>query len=184
MKEEKKKEILEEFRELLKEYKDVFLEKLLPGLLLNREENNYRIKVVPGVRLAKRNYYWLVLKEMEELKKKLEEYMKLGHIRPFTSPWRVLVLFVSKKDGIVRMCIDYRVLNKLTERDEFLLLRIDELLDTLSGAKYFLVLDLDMAYHQVRLNEEDILKTAFTCLQGHYEFMVMTFGFTNALVTF
>jgi Reverse transcriptase (RNA-dependent DNA polymerase) len=79
----------------------------------------------------------------------------------------------------VRMCIDYRALNKLTERNEFPLPRIDELLDTLSRAKYFSVLDLDMVYHQVRLNEKDILKTAFTCSQGHYEFIVMIFGFIN-----
>jgi Reverse transcriptase (RNA-dependent DNA polymerase) len=94
------------------------------------------------------------------------------------------VLFVPKKNETVRMCIDYRVLNKLTERDEFPLPRIDELLDTLSETKYFLVLDLDIAYHQVRLNEEDIPKTAFTCSQEHYEFMVMTFRFTNTSVIF
>jgi Reverse transcriptase (RNA-dependent DNA polymerase) len=153
-------------------------------LPLDREENNHRIKVVLGARLVKRNYYRLAPKEIEELKKKLEKYIELGHIRPSTSPWEVPVLFVPKKDGTVRMCIDYRILNKLTERDEFPLSRIDELLNILSGAKYFSVLDLDMAYHQVRLNEKDIPKTAFTCLQGYYEFMVMTFGFTNALVTF
>jgi hypothetical protein len=82
MKEEKEKEIPEEFRELLKEYKDVFLEKLLPGLPLDRGENNHRIKVVPEARPVKRNYYQLASKEMEELKKKLEEYIELGHIRP------------------------------------------------------------------------------------------------------
>jgi hypothetical protein len=85
MKEEKEKEIPEEFRELLEEYKDVFLEKLPPGLSLARGENNYRIKVVSGARPAKRNYYQLVLKEIEELKK-LEEYIELGHIRLSTSP--------------------------------------------------------------------------------------------------
>jgi Reverse transcriptase (RNA-dependent DNA polymerase) len=82
------------------------------------------------------------------------------------------------------MCIDYRTLNKLTERDEFSLLRINELLDTLSRVKYFSVLDLDMVYHQVRLNEKNILKTAFTYLQEHYEFIVMTFRFINTLAIF
>jgi hypothetical protein len=76
------------------------------------------------------------------------------------SLWEALVLFISKKDGIVRICIDYRILNKMTERNEFLLPRIDELLDTLSRAKYFSTL---VVYHQVRLNKKDILKTAFTC---------------------
>jgi hypothetical protein len=92
----KEKEILEEFRELLKEYKDVFSEKLLPGLPLNREKNNHRIKVVPEARLVKRNYYQLAPKEIKELKKKLEEYIKLEHIRPFTSLSEA-VLFIPKK---------------------------------------------------------------------------------------
>jgi Reverse transcriptase (RNA-dependent DNA polymerase) len=169
---------------LLEEYKDVFPEKLPLGLSPYREENNHRIKVILGARPVKRNYYQLVSKEMEKLKKKIEEYTDWGYIRPSTSPWEAPVLFIPKKNRLVRMCIDYRVLNKLTERDEFSLSRIDELLDTLSGAKYFSALDLDITYHQVRLNEKDIPKTAFTCLQGHYEFIVMTFGFTNALATF
>jgi Reverse transcriptase (RNA-dependent DNA polymerase) len=96
----------------------------------------------------------------------------------------VPVLFVRKKDGDLRMCIDYRVLNKITVRNEYPLSKINELLDTLQSAKFFITLDLNMVYHQIRIKEEDIAKTVFTCTEGYYEFLVMTFGLTNAPATF
>jgi Reverse transcriptase (RNA-dependent DNA polymerase) len=93
-------------------------------------------------------------------------------------------LFVRKKDGDLRICIDYRVLNKMTVRNEYSLLKIDKLLDTLQSVKFFTMLDLDMVYHQIRIKEEDIAKIVFTCTKGHYEFLVMMFGLTNVLITF
>jgi Reverse transcriptase (RNA-dependent DNA polymerase) len=94
------------------------------------------------------------------------------------------VLFVRKKDEDLRMCINYRVLNKMTVRNEYPLLKIDELLDTLQLAKFFTTLDLDMTYYQIRIKEEDITKTVFICTERHYEFLVMTFGLTNTPATF
>jgi Reverse transcriptase (RNA-dependent DNA polymerase) len=110
--------------------------------------------------------------------------IKTGYIRPSSSFWRVLVLFVRKKDEDLRMCIDYRVLNKMMVQNEYPLSKINELLNTLQSAKFFTTLNLDMAYHQIRIKEEDIAKTAFTCMERHYEFLVITFGLTNTPAMF
>jgi hypothetical protein len=101
---------------------------------------------------------------------------EVEHIRPSSSLWGALVLFVRKKDEDLRMCIDYRVLNKMTMRNEYPLPKINELLNILQLAKFFTTLDLDMVYHQIRIKEKDIAKTIFTCMKGHYEFLVMTLG--------
>jgi Reverse transcriptase (RNA-dependent DNA polymerase) len=93
-------------------------------------------------------------------------------------------LFVRKKNGNLRMCINYRVLNKMTVRNEYSLLKIDKLLNTLQSAKFFTTLDLDITYHQIRIKKKDITKTVFTYTKGHYEFLVMMFGLTNTLVIF
>ena len=114
----------------------------------------------------------------------MKELIEAGHIRASSSPWGSPVLFVRKKDGSLRMCIDYRMLNKVTERNNYPLLRIEEMFDALQGAKYFTTLDLNMAYHQIRVTEQDIPKTAFSCSEGYFEFIVMTFGLTNAPASF
>jgi hypothetical protein len=106
----------------------------------------------------------------------LKELTEAGYIRSSSSPWGAPVLFVRKKDGDLRMCIDYRALNKMTVRNEYSLLKIDELLDMLQSTRFFTTLDLDMTYHQIRVKEEDIVKTVFTCTKGHYEFLVMHLG--------
>jgi hypothetical protein len=126
----------------------------------------------------------LSLDELEILKQRIKDLIALGHIRPSTSPWGAPILFVRKKDGSLRLCVDYRALNRITIKNCYPLPRIDELLDRLRGAKYFSKIDLDSAYHQVRIAPEDIPKTAFNCQLGHFEFTVMTFGFTNAPATF
>jgi Reverse transcriptase (RNA-dependent DNA polymerase) len=118
------------------------------------------------------------------MKTKIKELLAIGHIRPSNSPWSALILFVRKKDGTMRMCIDYRALNELTIHDEYPLPRIDTIFDKLRKAKYFSTLDLNMAYHQVRINKDSQACTAFTCKEGQYKFKVMIFGFTNAPPTF
>ncbi|GKA55750.1 putative reverse transcriptase domain-containing protein, partial [Tanacetum coccineum] len=127
--------------------------------------------------------YRLAPSEMEELSSQLRELQDKGFIRPSSSPWGAPVLFVKKKDGSFRMCIDYRELNKLTIKNRYPLPRIDDLFDQLQGSQYFSKIDLRSGYHQLRVHEDDIPKTAFRTRYGHFEFTVMPFGLTNAPAT-
>ena len=106
--------------------------------------------------------------------------MDKGFIRPSSSPWGCPALFVKKKDGSLRMCVDYRPLNEVTIKNKYPLPRIDILFDQLSGARYFSKIDLRLGYHQIKIRMEDIPKMAFSTRYGLYEFTVMSFGLTNA----
>ncbi|GJZ59314.1 retrotransposon protein, putative, ty3-gypsy subclass, partial [Tanacetum coccineum] len=117
---------------------------------------------------------------MQELSNQLQELADRGFIRQSTSPWGAPVLFVKKKDGSFRMSIDYRELNKLTVKNRYLLPRIDDLFDQFQGSSVYSKIDLRSGYHQLRVRDEDIPKTAFRTRYGHYEFQVMSFGLTNA----
>ncbi|GKE50072.1 putative reverse transcriptase domain-containing protein, partial [Tanacetum coccineum] len=121
---------------------------------------------------------------LEEVSGQLKELQDKGFIRPSSSHWGALVLFVKKKDGSFRMCIDYRELNKLTIKNRYPLPRIDDLFDQLQGSQYFSKIDLRSRYHQLRVHEDDISKTAFRTRYGHFEFTVMPFGLTNAPAVF
>ena len=122
--------------------------------------------------------------ELKELQTQLQELLDHGFIRPSHSPWGAPVLFVKKKDGSFRMCIDYRELNKVTVKNKYPLPRIDDLFDQLKDASVFSKIDLRSGYHRLRVKEDDVDKTAFRTRYGHYEFTVMPFGLTNAPATF
>ncbi|KAD3640201.1 hypothetical protein E3N88_29424 [Mikania micrantha] len=163
---------------IVRDYADVFPDDL-PGLPPERSVQ-FRIDLIPGATPVAKSPYRLAPSEMQELSNQLQELLDKGFIRPSFSPWGASVLFVKKKDGTFRMCIDYRELNKLTIKNRYPLPRIDDLFDQLQGAQYFSKIDLRSGYHQLRIQEEDIPKTAFRTRYGHYEFMVMPFGLTNA----
>nr|GEU89577.1 uncharacterized mitochondrial protein AtMg00810-like [Tanacetum cinerariifolium] len=144
----------------------------------------FQIDLIPGASPIARAPYRLASSEMKELSDKLKELSEKGFIRPSSSPWGEPVLFVKKKDGSFRMCIDYRELNKLTVKNRYPLPWIDDLFDQLQGSSVYSKIDLRSAYRQLRVHEEDIPKTAFRSRHGHYEFQVMPFGLTNAPTIF
>jgi transposase InsO family protein len=126
----------------------------------------------------------LSIAELDELKKQLDDLLSKKLIKPSTSPYGAPVLFVKKADGSLRMCVDYRGLNRITRKNRHPLPRIDELIDRFRGAKYFTKLDLISGYHQQRIYEPHTHKTAFRCRYGHFEFNVVPFGLTNAPASF
>ncbi|GJZ06819.1 putative reverse transcriptase domain-containing protein [Tanacetum coccineum] len=167
---------------VVKEFSDVF-PKDLPGLPPVRQVE-FQIDLIPGAAPVARIPYRLAPSEMQELSNQLQELGDRGFIRPSTSPWEAPVLFVKKKDRSFRMCIDYRELNKLTIKNRYTLPRINDLFDQLQGSSVYLKIDLRSGYHQLRVRDEDIPKTAFRTRYGHYEFQVMPFGLTNAPAVF
>lgn len=170
-------------KKLLEEFADVFPE-TLPNELPPQRSIDYTIELVPGEEPPSKPIYRLSYKEMTELKSQLANLLQKGFVRPSISPYGAPVLFVHKKEGTLRLCIDYRALNKITIKNRYPLPRIEDLMDRLTGAKYFSKIDLYSGYHQIRIKEEDISKTAFRTRYGHYEFLVLPFGLTNAPATF
>ncbi|TYK09586.1 pol protein [Cucumis melo var. makuwa] len=165
---------------VVREYPDVFPDEL-PGLSPPREID-FAIELEPGTAPILRAPYRMAPAELKELNVQLQELLDKGFIRPNVSPWGAPILFVKKKDGSMRLCIDYRELNKVTVKNRYPLPRIDDLFDQLQGATIFSKIDLRSSYHQLRIRESDIPKTAFRSRYGHYEFIVMFFGLTNAPV--
>jgi hypothetical protein len=172
-----------EASKMLSEFKDVFPDELPMGLPPKRLVD-HKIELEPGQQPPSRPTYRMSQPEMDELKKQLSELMDKGYIRESKSPYGAPVLFVKKKEGTLRMCVDYRALNKISIKNKYPLPRVDELLDRLSGAKYFSKIDLRSGYWQLRIADEDVPKTAFRTRYGHFEFLVMPFGLTNAPATF
>ncbi|KAJ9557826.1 hypothetical protein OSB04_012440 [Centaurea solstitialis] len=164
------------------DYPEVFSEDLVS--LPPDREIEFWIDLVPAATPIAKAPYRLAPSELKEMLAQLQELLDKGFIRPSTSPWGAPVLFVKKKDGTMRMCIDYRELNKVTVKNKYPLPRIDDLFDQLQGAKFFSKIDLRSGYHQLKVWEEDIPKTAFRTRYGHYEFLVMSFGVTNAPAAF
>ncbi|GAU51873.1 hypothetical protein TSUD_416580 [Trifolium subterraneum] len=163
---------------VVREFSDVFPEDISD--LPPEREVEFGIDLVPGTSLISMAPYRMSASELNELKKQLEELLEKKFIRPSVSPWGAPVLLVKKKEGSIRLCIDYRQLNKVTIKNKYPLPRIDDLMDQLVGACVFSKIDLRSGYHQIRVKTEDIPKTAFRTRYGHYEYTVMPFGVTNA----
>jgi hypothetical protein len=160
------------------EFLDVFPDDL-PGLSPDRDIE-FTIELVPGTAPISRRPYRMPPNELAELKIQLQELLEKGFIRPSSSPWRCPALFVKKKDQSLRMCVDYRPLNTVTIKKKYPLPRIDILFDQLAKAKVFSKIDLRSGYHQIKLRSKDIPKTAFSAHYDLYEYLVMSFGLTNA----
>ncbi|KAJ9547592.1 hypothetical protein OSB04_020135 [Centaurea solstitialis] len=167
---------------VVSDYPDVFPEDL-PGIPPEREVD-FGIDLVPGAAPVARTPYWLAPPELQELSNQLQELSAKGFIHPSSSPWGAPILFVKKKDGSLRMCIDYQELNKVTIKNRYPLPRIDDLFDQLQGVAWFSKIDLRSGYHQLKVKEADVSKTAFRTRYGHFEFLVMPFGITNAPAAF
>eukprot|EP00253_Pinus_taeda_P029424 PITA_29424 len=167
---------------VLAEFPDIF-PKELPGLPPVRELD-LTIELKPGTQPISKMPYRMTAPELQELQIQLKELLDVGLIRPSTSPWGAPVIFVKKKDGSLRLCIDYRDLNRATVKNQYPMPRIDDLFDQMKGAAVFSKIDLRSGYHQLRISENDISKTAFRTRFGHYEFTVVPFGLTNAPAVF
>ena len=167
---------------VVRQFPDVFPYDIV-GLPPDREVE-FTIDLIPGTEPISIPPYRMSPAELRELKVRLEELLSKGFIRLSISPWGAPVLFVKKKDGSLRLCIDYRQLNRVTIRNQHPLPRIDELFNQLQGSRVYSKIDLRSGYHQLRVQESDVPKTAFKTHYRHYEFLVIPFGLTNAPATF
>ena len=163
---------------VLQEFPEVFPDDITE--LPPEREVEFAIDLIPGTSPILIAPYRMSASELGELKKQLEELLEKQFIRPSVSLWGALVLLVKKKDGSMRLCVDYRQLNKVTIKNRYSLPRIDDLMDQLVGVEVFNKIDLRSGNHQIRVKAEDISKTAFRTRYGHYEYSVMPFGVSNA----
>jgi hypothetical protein len=164
---------------VVNEFPDFFPEELL-GMPPHRDIE-FVIELKPITAPIYKTLFRMTTPELAELKEHLKELLEKGFIHPSSSPWGVPVIFVPKKDGTQRLCVDYHSLNEVTIKNKYSLPRIDDLFNQLCGACVFSKIDLRSGYHQLKVRECDIPKTAFVSRYGLYEFTVMPFGLTNAL---
>ena len=172
-----------DIKQLVKEYEAIFAEQVPDGLPPKRKVA-HAIPLQPGAKPVTQRARRLSYAEEQEMVRQVQDLLKKGWIDTSSSPWGSPILFVKKKGGGMRMCVDYRAVNKMTIKNSYPLPRIDDMLDKLAGASMFTCLDLQQAYHQVRLEEEDVPKTAFTTPIGLFEYKVLPFGLSNAPSTF
>jgi hypothetical protein len=163
---------------VVNEFPDVFPEEL-PGMPPDRDIE-FVIELNPGTSPIYKTPYRMATPELAELKEHIKELLEKRFIHPNSSLWGVHVIFVPKKDGTQRLCVDYRALNGVTVKNKYLLPSIDDLFDQLRGACVFSKIDLQLGYHQLKIRECDIPKTAFVSRYGLYEYTMMSFGLTNA----
>ncbi|UYV63094.1 hypothetical protein LAZ67_2003108, partial [Cordylochernes scorpioides] len=168
----------EDLKQILIKYADLFSPRLGRTNLAKHRIDTEDAKPI------KHKPYRVSPKERDIIKDQIDEMLKEGIIRPSSSPWSFPVILVKKRDGKFRFCVDYRKLNEVTVKDVYPIPRIDDVMDTLQGSKYFSAIDLRSGYWQVEIEEKDKEKTAFTTTHGLYEFNVMPFGLCNAPATF
>ena len=161
----------------------MFFQDELPGLPPQRVVD-FGIELHPDTSPISMTPHRMAPVELQGLKVRLPEPLDKGFIKPSTSPWGAPILFAKKKGKTLRLCIDYRQLNRVMIQNWYPLPRIDDLFDQLRGARVYSKIDLRTSYHQLRVRETDIPKTAFRTRYGHFEFTVMPFGLTNALAAF
>jgi hypothetical protein len=166
---------------LIEEFADIFQEPTKPP---SQRNFNHKIETFPGAEPPHRPIYPMSQPELEALRDTLKTLLEKDYIEPSVSPYGAPILFVKKKDGTLRMCVDYRLLNKITIQNRYPLPNIRELLTQLHNAKIMSLGDLKEGFWQIGMNEKDIEKTAFRTRYGHYQFKVMPFGLTNAPATF
>jgi hypothetical protein len=167
---------------VVREFPNVFPEEL-PEMPLDREVE-FVIDLLPGTAPFSKRPYMMSVEELKELKKQIMELQEAGYIRPSSSPWGASVLFVHKKDGSQRMCVDYRSLNDVTIKNKYPLPCIEYLFDQMRSARVFSKIDLRSGNHQMKIRPFDITKTTFSTRYGLYEFTFMSFGLTNAQTYF
>jgi len=170
-------EVREE-NQVVDDFPDVFPDELL-GMPPDRDIE-FLIELLPGTAPIAKRPYRMGVNELEELKKQIKELLEKDFIRPSSSPWGAPVIFVDKKDGTRRMCVDYQSLNEVTIKNKYPLPRIDDLFDHLKGACVFSKIDFRSSYHQLKIRASDVPKTTFTTRYDLYEYTVMSFGLTNA----
>ncbi|MCO5611057.1 hypothetical protein L7F22_065307 [Adiantum nelumboides] len=173
-----------ELSKFLNQFQDVFIDDIPGELPPKRGDDDHAIELIPGSSPPNKPPYRVSQAQQEEIMRQVNELVEKGMVRPSSSPFCSPVLLVHKKDGTYRMCVDYRALNKITIKNRFHVPRIEDLFDKLQGLTYFSRIDLKSGYHQIRIVNEDILKTAFRTTFGLYEYLVMPFGLTNAPATF
>ena len=164
------------------EFSDVFAQ--LPSELPPERVITHHIDLIPGSKPLSRSPYRMCHWETQHLRERIEQLEALGFIRPSVSPWASPVLFIAKKNGKLRFCVDYRALNKLTVKNRFPLPTMDVLMDKLHGSRIFSKIDLQSAYHQIRIHPNDIEKSAFVTPFGLFEYTVLPFSMCNASATF
>ncbi|MCO5574552.1 hypothetical protein L7F22_028340 [Adiantum nelumboides] len=168
----------------LNQFQDVFIDDIPGELPPKRGDDDHAIELIPGSSPPNKPPYRVSQAQQEEIMRQVNELVEKGMVRPGFSPFCSPVLLVHKKDGTYHMCVDYRALNKITIKNRFHVPRIEELFDKMQGLTYFSRIDLKSGEHQIKIVDEDILKTAFRTTFGLYEYPVMPFGLTNAPATF
>ncbi|MCO5589327.1 hypothetical protein L7F22_043293 [Adiantum nelumboides] len=173
-----------ELSKFLNQFQDVFIDGIPGELPPKRGDDDHAIELIPSSSPPNKPPYKVSHAQQEEIMRQVNELVEKGMVRPSSSPFCSPVLLVHKKDGTYRICIDYRALNRITIKNRFPVPRIEDLFDKLQGSTYFSRIYLKSGYHQIRIVNEDILKTTFRTTFGLYEYLVMPFGLKNAPATF